>query len=416
MKKNLGIYIHIPFCARKCAYCDFYSLPGRDRYMPRYQSALKRHIRESGEQLEGYFIDTVYVGGGTPSYYGAQRVADLFAELKRHKNVLVDGEFTVEVNPDSATKADLLKLRRAGFNRISIGVQSASDEMLRRLGRLHDFAKAEETVESAREAGFLNVSIDLMYGLPSQSRDDWANTLNRATALNPDHISCYGLKLAEGTELYIFKGSPFIPDDDTQADMYLYAVDMLSRYGYRQYEISNFARHGYESRHNLKYWRGEEYLGFGAAAHSFMGNRRFSYIADLERYTENILSGDAVIDMTETISDLERAGEYIMLGLRTVYGISETECRSIYPSDFSKIKERLEFYAENGFAVQENDRWRLTPKGFLVSNTIIGDLLEAHAAGDDAGVRPWRTAEGAKLLRVPPHPVTDGEGVMFRGI
>jgi len=211
-------------------------------------------------------------------------------------------------------------------------VQTSDDGLLKSLGRRHTFADAEETVKNAREAGFENISVDLIYGLPSQTRDAWAETLSRAAALKPEHISCYGLKIEEGTQLYIYKDSPFIPDDDTQADMYLYAVEALERYGYKQYEISNFARRGYESRHNLKYWMGEEFLGFGPGAHSYIGGRRYSFVADLEKYTENVLSGQSVVDLSEEITDFERASEYLMLRLRTTRGISEKEYTDIYPA------------------------------------------------------------------------------------
>ncbi len=256
MKKNIGIYIHIPFCASKCAYCDFYSLVGKQSMMPKYQSALLQHIRESEAQLDGYYIDTVYFGGGTPSFYGAERLVELFDMLKRYGSVYKNAEVTVEVNPDSITYNDLVHMRRAGINRLSIGVQSTNDKVLKNIGRRHNFAQAEQAMQNARKAGFENVSIDLIYGLPSQSKESWAETVTRAIAMKPDHVSCYGLKLEEGTPLYMFRDSPFIPDDDTQADMYLYAVDTLARFGYKQYEISNFAVRGFESRHNLKYWQG----------------------------------------------------------------------------------------------------------------------------------------------------------------
>ena len=393
MKKNIGVYIHIPFCARKCAYCDFYSLQGSSSLIPDYHKALLRHIAESSQQLRGYYIDTVYFGGGTPSYYGAGRLIELFDALKSTGSVLVDCEVTAEVNPDSVTKSDLTKMRRAGFNRLSVGVQSANDTMLKNLGRLHNFAQAEEAVVNARLAGFKHVSIDLMFGLPSQTRDDWADTLTRAAALKPDHVSCYGLKLAEGTELYVFKDSPFLPDDDTQADMYLYAVEALSRYGYRQYEISNFAKRGFESRHNMKYWRGEEYISFGAAAHSYVGGLRYNYIADAAEYARRIMRGDPVIDQTEEITRFEQASEYLMLGLRTVSGISEEEYKALYPSSFELIEKRLELYAQHGFAVKTDGRWSFTPQGFLVSNTLIGDILDAQTRQRTSNARAWHSEQ-----------------------
>lgn len=389
-EKTLGVYIHIPFCAGKCAYCDFYSLAGCDNIIPDYQKALLRHIKEAAPQLESYVTDTVYFGGGTPSHYGADRLIEILNTLKRYGRVLIDGEITLEANPESLNYRDLLKLRKAGFNRISIGAQCADDTILKSIGRLHTFAKVEEAVKNARQAGFDNVSLDLIYGLPSQTRDGWADTLMRTVALKPDHLSCYGLKIEEGTPLYPYKDSPFIPDDDLQADMYLYTVDALERYGYRQYEISNFAKRGYASKHNLKYWQDEEYLGFGAAAHSFMNGQRFSIVADIQAYIDGIMNSGTVIEMQETISDFERACEYVMLGLRTTNGISEDEYYSIFPCKFDMARELMESYVKNGWMEKNGDRWRFTPQGFLLSNTLIGDILDAQTKQRMSIVSPWK--------------------------
>ena len=349
--------------------------------MARYQKALLAHLRESSPQLEGYYIDTVYFGGGTPSFYGASRLIELLDALKKQGRLLVESEITAEVNPDSVTLQDLKRLRRAGFNRLSIGVQSTHDETLKKIGRIHDFATAEQAVKNARTAGFGNVSIDLIYGLPGQTMESWAEDLSRATALKPDHLSCYGLKLAEGTEMYVLKDSPFLPDDDVQADMYLYAVEYLARQGLIQYEISNFAKRDRESLHNMKYWTGQEYLGLGAAAHSFIGHARFSNVSDVAAYCRAVEEGSPLIDHIETIDALGLAGEYLMLGLRTVRGISEQEFRHIYPSDFSRIEESLRTFEHYGWAVNPNGRWRLTPKGFLISNVLIGQVLDALGSG-----------------------------------
>ncbi len=397
--KNLGIYIHIPFCAKKCAYCDFYSLPGKSQLMPKYRQAVINHIKESSRQLSGYYIDTVYFGGGTPSFFGADGLIAIFDALKQYGKVLVDSEVTLEANPDSVTKAELIKLRKAGFNRISIGVQDTDDESLQKLGRIHTFFDARNAVDTARTAGFKNVSIDLMYGLPFQSKEAWAATLAKALTLKPDHISCYGLKLAPGTEMYIYNDSPFMPDDDTQADMYLYAVEYLERFGYRQYEISNFSKKGYESLHNLKYWTGQEYLSFGAAASSYIGGMRFNNIADLEGYINNIASGEKIIEEIEKINDFEKASEYLMLGLRTTRGICESEYRSIYPADFSLILEKLKICEKHGWAVNNNDRWNFTPRGFLLSNILIGQVLDAQSEQGYVTPRPWQSEEELKKLR-----------------
>ena len=193
--KRLGIYIHIPFCAGKCAYCDFYSLSGCDKLMPDYHRALLKHIKEAEPQLEGYIIDSVYFGGGTPSYYGADRIIEIFNALKKYGRVLVDSEVTMEANPDSVSYQDLVKLHKAGVNRLSIGAQCADDGILKSIGRLHNWRQVEDAVLNARKAGFENVSLDLIYGLPSQTREGWSDTLKKAIALKPEHFSCYGLKM-----------------------------------------------------------------------------------------------------------------------------------------------------------------------------------------------------------------------------
>ena len=278
MEKKLGVYIHIPFCASKCAYCDFYSLADCEKLMPKYHSALIEHIRASTVQLQEYFVDTVYFGGGTPSFYGARKLMEIFNELKRCGLVYKTAEVTVECNPDSMKRRDLSILLEAGVNRLSIGVQSANDDILKIIGRRHNWLQAETAMKNARIEGFENVSLDLIYGLPSQTKTDWADTLAKAIALKPEHISCYGLKLEKGTPMYSYKDSPFLPDDDEQADMYLYAVETLERFGYRQYEISNFAQRGKESRHNLNYWHLRDYIGFGPGAHSFLNGISYSYV------------------------------------------------------------------------------------------------------------------------------------------
>ncbi len=395
MEKNLGIYFHIPFCVGKCAYCDFYSLSGHEKLMPTYQHALLHHIKEYAPQLDGYLIDTVYFGGGTPSYYGSDRLISIFNALKKYGHVLIEAEVTVEVNPESITKADLIRLQRAGFNRLSIGVQTTDDALLKSLGRKHTFADAEQAVLNAREAGFKNISIDLIYGLPSQTRESWADTLNRAAALKTEHISCYGLKIDEGSQLYIYKDSPYMPDDDAQADMYLYAIETLSRFGFKQYEISNFARRGYESKHNMKYWMDEEYLGFGAAAYSYIGGKRFNYIPDLEKYSENVLAGKNIVDLSEEITNFERASEYLMLRLRTTHGISEEEYFNIYPCSMEKAIDLFRFYESQGWAVFSDGRWSFTPEGFLLSNTLIGEILETQTKQRSEMTRPWENPEDA---------------------
>ena len=229
MAKRLGIYIHIPFCASKCGYCDFYSLAGCEHLMPEYHQALLAHLKESAQAIKAYEVDSLYFGGGTPSFYGADRIADIFNTLKLNGNVRVDSEVTVECNPDSTSPNALKLLREEGVNRLSIGVQATDNNILKLIGRRHNFQQAQQTIQQARKAGFENINLDLIYGLPSQTKHDWAETLAKIVELHPEHISCYGLRLEEGTPMYEeYHGSPILPDDDEQADMYCYAAEMLS--------------------------------------------------------------------------------------------------------------------------------------------------------------------------------------------
>ena len=218
MKKRLGIYIHIPFCASKCSYCDFYSLAGCDHLMPEYQQALIAHLEESAQAIRNYEVDTVYFGGGTPSFYGADKLVEILNILKLNGNLRLDAEVTVECNPDSISPTAMKLLRQEGVTRLSIGVQASDNNLLKLIGRRHNFQQAKKSVMDARLAGFDNVSVDLMYGLPSQTKRDWADTLAKIVELHPEHISCYGLKLEEGTPMYRYKDSPFLPSDEEQAD------------------------------------------------------------------------------------------------------------------------------------------------------------------------------------------------------
>ena len=377
MQQTLGLYIHIPFCRSKCDYCDFYSLAGKDARMDDYQRALLAHLAESAPQAAAFTVDTIYFGGGTPSYYGAKRLCELLSFIRKKYKVDKNAEITLEANPDSVDLRSLKRLRRAGFNRISLGVQSASDCQLSDLHRPHSFAQAEQAIAWARKARFQNVSVDLIYGLPGQDEASWQETVEKVLALEPQHISAYGLKVEDGTPLCRrVESGEVLPDDDAQADWYLWAVERLAQAGYEQYEISNFAKPGLRSRHNWKYWMTQPYMGFGPGAHSDFGARRYSFLRDLEGYIKGVLEGGAIIDEDDQIPQSERSGEYLMLRLRTAHGIEEWEYRRTYFMNFDPIAQRLAEYETQGLVCRQGDRWRLTPNGFLLSNRIIGELLE----------------------------------------
>lgn len=377
-KVPLGIYIHVPFCRSKCQYCDFYSIPTKDeKTYDAYINAVCAHIKEAGELAPAYRVDTVYFGGGTPSFLGSDGLATILTAIRRSFDVAHDAEITFEANPDSVSDKLLRRLRSEGFNRVSLGIQTDDDALLERLGRPHNYAQASAAVQRIRRIGFDNVSVDLMYGLPGQTLDAWAETLQHVLQLRPDHISCYGLKVEPGTPLDMVKDISNLPDDDLQADMYLAAVEILKNKGYRQYEISNFARKGMVSRHNMKYWLGGEYLGFGPDASSDFAGKRFKIVRSLPKYIEGIKKGGQVLEEIEEIPLRERAGEYLMTRLRTTSGISREEYEKQYLLPFDPIEEAMVKYRERNMAALSTDgRWHLTPEGFLLSNSIIVDLQE----------------------------------------
>ncbi len=380
MSEKLGVYIHIPFCKSKCDYCDFYSLPGQGELMEGYLAALRAHMAETAPLAREYRVDTVYFGGGTPLMLGDRAVCELLAWVKKQFRVEKDAEITVEVNPDSVDLKALKRLRRAGFNRLSIGMQSAHDTELAAVGRPHDFAQTRQAVEWARKAKFKNLSVDLIYGLPGQTPESWRKTLEAALALEPQHISGYALKVEEGTPLCRrAEQGERLPDDDFQADAYLAMVELLAANGYEQYEISNFARPGFASRHNLKYSLMNPYLGFGPGAHSDFGSRRYAFIRDLEGDIAAVGSGGRLLSEDEVIPPGERAAEYLMLRLRTTRGIEEWEYWREYLLDFDPLLTILTQYERQGWARHDDGRWAFTPEGFLRSNQLIGQLLDHQA-------------------------------------
>lgn len=349
----MGLYIHVPFCVRKCPYCDFYSLPGEGELYSGYAGAVKRNLSYYDEQF-----DTVYFGGGTPNL-----IAPYMAEILSAVNIAPGAEITSECNPASATAETLAEMRRAGINRLSVGVQSLQDGELKKLGRLHSAAEAESLILDAEKAGFDSVSADVMLGVPGQTADSLTDTLERLAGLPVQHISAYMLTLEPATPFG--KNPPSdMADDEQMADLYALCQEICGRLGFRQYEISNFAREGYECRHNLKYWRDEEYLGIGPAAHSFYGVKRFAVPKDLRRF---ISEPRQTVEITD-----DAPGDYderVMMGLRLAEGITEELYKPLLPG----LRLLPEEYYRLG-----NGRLRLTAAGFPVYNYIVS-LLLAHA-------------------------------------
>ena len=377
MENTLGLYLHIPFCRSKCDYCDFYSLAGQDDRMDDYQQALLRQIAETAPRTKKQVVNSVYIGGGTPTWYGEKRLLELLAAVKKRFTLSKDVEVTLEANPDSVDEKMLRRLRRAGVNRLSMGMQSACDRELAAVHRPHTFRQVQEAVRAARAAKLRNLNLDLIYGLPGQTMDSWRSSVEAALALEPEHLSCYGLTLEEGTPLARrAEAGERLPSDDEQAERYLWTVARLAQAGFEQYEVSNFSRTGCQSRHNLKYWMGRPYVGLGAGAHSDFGGCRYSFVRDLEGYIRGMAGDGRLLDDMDEIPRRERGSEYLMLRLRTTHGIEEWEYRREYYMNFDPIAAKLSEYEQRGWAARTGRRWHFTPEGFLLSNRLIGELME----------------------------------------
>ena len=368
-RRLAGIYIHVPFCDGKCPYCDFFSLRGTDDLMDQYTAALKRTLFQWAEEHGRERADTVYFGGGTPNLLGAERLAALLSAVQDCFDLSPDAEITLEANPVSVDGDFFRTVRKAGFNRLSMGMQSGNEDELRFLGRKHTLRDVENAVQSARKAGFDNLSLDLMLGLPEGAEEKLERSIDFAAKLGADHISAYLLKIEPGTPFAAQKIT--VPEDDESADQYLFCVSELEKRGYAQYEISNFAKPERESRHNLVYWHGEEYLGFGPGAHSFYRGRRFFYPRDLEGF----LTGNPPRDDGEGGS----FSEYAMLNLRLTEGLSRERCVEKFgpagQTQFDLLLDKTKKCPPGFFSRADRENISFTPEGFLVSNALLLQLL-----------------------------------------
>lgn len=375
-----GIYIHIPFCKRKCIYCDFYSVCGDGNLYSNFVSALNRSIE--GRKDKRIAVDTVYFGGGTPTVLKSSQLALILNTVKNCFDVTPNAEITVESNPCTVTEESLSGLFNSGFNRISFGIQSANDDELSALSRLHNYEQAREAVLNARKAGFTNISADIMIGILNQTRQSLADSIEKITSLPVSHISAYMLKVEENTpldEMIKTDGSILksIADDDEMSDRYLLMCRLLEEKGFLHYEISNFAKSGFESRHNLKYWRCEEYLGFGPHAHSYFDNKR--YFEDCDVFT--FIKRKGYPKITYTDADVDKAKEYIMLSLRLENGLDTDRLADLdnegrYGNIVSNAIEINRLTDERLINISQNGKHlSLTERGFLVSNTVISRLL-----------------------------------------
>ncbi|MBQ2118926.1 MAG: radical SAM family heme chaperone HemW [Clostridia bacterium] len=379
--KTLGVYLHIPFCLSKCPYCDFCSIPGADkRTKNRYLSALLKNMTQLSPQAEGYLVDSVFIGGGTPTTLPPQDLKKLIDTLYRAYFVTEDAEFTVEVNPATVSRKYAELLVAWGVNRVSIGLQSADDGELKALGRIHTVRDFEESYRILRDAGMENINLDLMYGIPTQTTESFLNTLKYAVSLDPEHISAYGLQLEPGTPFFDRRDTLALPGEDAEYSMYCYAEEYLRENGYEHYEISNYAKPGKRCRHNMKYWNSEPYLGFGAAAHSDFGGCRYGYVSDLRAYSDAIESGGSdgrIYAEREIHTPASTETEYVMLRFRLREGVDKKVYEALFGRSFdSKYAQRLEPFEAGGFIKNDADSCRLTTDGMYVSNTILSSILD----------------------------------------
>ena len=377
MKNNrripLELYVHIPFCVRKCQYCDFLSGPSDEETKDRYIEALLKEIR-AAEHTEDYEIVSVFIGGGTPSALKAEAIASIMRTLQEKFFFCEDAEVTIEANPGTVDLEKLTIYRNVGINRLSLGLQSTDAEELKLLGRIHSYEEFLKSYEWAREAGFSNINIDLMFAIPGQTGEAWRQHLYQVAELNPEHISAYSLIIEEGTPFA--EQNLDLPDEDTEYQMYEDTAEILERYGYRQYEISNYAKQGYMCRHNAGYWQRLEYLGFGLGASSLYGGMRFSNTHQMQEYLKESRNPDQIRKDVTVLSRNEQIEEFMFLGLRMTEGISEKKFKENFNVRLMDIYgDILQKYEETGFMEHIETKWRLTRKGIHVSNHILADFL-----------------------------------------
>ena len=370
--KTVGLYVHIPFCKRKCNYCDFCSVSDADKYYGQYIENLCLEIK-SYKREPKIALDSIFFGGGTPSLLLPLDFEKIVKAIKKSFIVLENAEFTVEINPATVNSEKIAAYKSAGVNRISIGVQSIHENELKKLGRIHSYNDFLDTYKMLRDGGIGNINVDLMYGIPNQTSDSFAETLKSIASLSVEHISCYGLIIEEGTPFFRDAAKLALPGEDEEYAMYDSAFNILTGLGYNQYEISNYAKRGYECRHNLKYWKNEEYIGVGIAAHSYFDGVRFgateSFFEYFDGYGEKyrkVESGRRQLDPFE----------YAMLALRLSCGMNLCEYKRLFGRDFLSGKEELvKRFADMGLIKLDGNRLSLTHKGFYVSNSILSELL-----------------------------------------
>jgi len=374
--KSAGIYIHIPFCAVKCIYCDFYSITDRENSIPRFINAIVKEIETCTVDVSNWKLETIFIGGGTPSLLNGRNIESILNALERKYNLAQKKEWTMEANPGEAPLERLKDFRSLGINRLSMGVQSLEPDLLKFLTRIHSANQVFETYEHARNAGFENINCDLIYSMPGQSWEIWERDLLRVLDLKPEHISAYTLTLEKGTELYQFvkKGQVTMPEEDQTGEWFLNTHDILNSHGYSAYEISNFARQGMECRHNLHYWRIHPFLAFGPSAHGFDGSNRWGNVRSLDQYLTQIESGNTPISMKESLTQKNLTNELIGFGLRMNEGIDLAQIPERYLNQFiTNLESAREKWSD--VLILRDSSVSLTKKGMVYTDAVGVDLM-----------------------------------------
>ena len=378
MKNDLGLYIHIPFCVKKCDYCDFLSAPESEEEKKKYVEGLIKEIRSYKSFAENYKVSTIFVGGGTPSSLESGMIRDIFQAVYDTFTCERRPEITIEMNPGTVTKEKLEVYKECGINRLSIGLQSVKNSNLKALGRIHTYEEFLETYHMARETGFRNINVDLISSIPDQTVESWKEELETVAALSPEHISVYQLILEEGTPFFerYDEHPELLPDEETSREIYLTTGRILKEHGYQQYEISNYAKEGRESRHNLKYWERKDYLGLGLGAASMIRNIRMSNTGDKEVYMEKCANPKTMRENVEFLEESKQMEEFMFLGLRKTWGVSRKEFRNQFGRDLDLVYEKaLAKFLENGLLKEKKDRIFLSEEGVLVSNAVLSEFL-----------------------------------------
>ena len=381
-KNNFGVYIHIPFCKKKCNYCDFISFCNKDNLIEEYIECLKKEIKEFNFLNKN--VTTIYLGGGTPSYINSKFIVDVLKlireKLSGNKTSWKDLEITIEVNPGTVTREKLEMYKKVGINRLSIGLQETNNNLLKQIGRIHTFEDFLDTYNLAKEVGFNNVNVDLMIALPNQKISDIKESLEKIVNLNPNHISVYSLIVEEGTliEKQVNQGKLKLPSEEEERNLYWYVKNFLEISGYNHYEISNFAKKGQESKHNLNCWNQEEYIGFGLASHSYVNKTRFCNISNLEKYIENVKNNDfdknRIIEEKQTIEDEKK--EFMMLGFRKIEGVSISKFKEKFSENpLFLYRKELNKLVNEGLIVVNLDNIKLTNKGLDLANIVFEEFV-----------------------------------------